>query len=280
MRLNNVKNNGFSLAELLAALAIASMIMITAAAMYATVRRAQGTIETRLKDGFLAAEVIQRISEDIDRMAMPGSDVSISIRNKIDIENFKISQMIIESKIYDKDNKPMTFEKIVWQSRVASDGNGLIVYRAHSGYAVEDKMLEQPKENFEREMYIPVCYGATFFAIEVSDGNTVSEEWLNPALPQGVKISISFEPRQPDAFGGLTVAEESVKSRIIALNRFRQIPYTFVYKEFGDANDIKDMNDVNDVNQPRDINQPQNANTSGRQTEFDEDGRQRRQVSE
>jgi len=245
---------GFTLAETLAALVIAMLIMSAAVAVYSTVRKAETSIDKRLKEGFTAAEILQRIAEDIDRLALPSSDITMSIKNKLDVEGFKISQMLIESKYYDKDNKPQTFEKIIWQSRVAADGNQLIIYRAHSGYSMEDKMLEENKEKYQREMYIPVCSGATMFAIEATDGNTTSENWTNTELPQAVKISISFEPRLQDALGNLTVSEESVRTRTVAVNRFRQIPYTFVYKQFGDANEIGDVNDVNDVNLPKDIN--------------------------
>ncbi|MEN6383721.1 MAG: hypothetical protein ABFD79_00825 [Phycisphaerales bacterium] len=249
---------GFTLAEALAALAIGIMIMTATVAIYTIVRNSQASVDRRLKESFTATEILQRISEDIDRLALPSSDVTVSIKNRIDIEGFSVSQMIIESKFYDKDSKPQTFEKIVWQSRVATDGNELIIYRAHSGYSMEDKMLEEVKENYERELFIPICSGATMFAIEVSDGNTVTEEWNNTAsLPQAVKVSLSFEPRQPDALGNMTVTEESVKTRTIALDRFRQIPYTFVYKEFGDANDINDVNDINDIN---DVNLPNDPN--------------------
>ncbi|MCE5340818.1 MAG: prepilin-type N-terminal cleavage/methylation domain-containing protein [Planctomycetaceae bacterium] len=262
MKYINNKNYGFTLAETLAALVIAMMIMAAAVAVYSTVRKAQFSIDRRLKEGFTATEIIQRISEDIDRLALPSSDVTMSIKNKLDIEGFRISQMIIESKYYDKDNQPQTFEKIIWQSRVAADGNQLIIYRAHSGYSMEDKMLEEGKEKYQREMYIPVCSGVTMFAIEVTDGNSdpnivttsAAADWTNAELPQAVKISISFEPRWQDALGNMTVSEESVKTRIVAVNRFRQIPYTFVYKEFGDANEIGDINDINDVNLPNDIN--------------------------
>ncbi|HAL44357.1 MAG: hypothetical protein A2Y12_13900 [Planctomycetes bacterium GWF2_42_9] len=258
------KNNrcAFTLAETLMALIIGMMIMAAVIGVYSTVRNAQSSIEKRLKQGFAATEILQRISEDIDRLALPSADVTVTVRNKIDIEGFKISQMVIESKFNDKDNKPQTFEKVTWQSRVASDGNGLVVYRAHSGYSMEDKMLEEAKQNYEREVFVPVCSDATMFALEVTDGNTITEEWINPALPQAIQISLSFEPRQQDILGNMTVPEELVKTRIVALDRFRQIPYTFIYKAFGDANDFdaNDVNDINDVNSVNDPNKPRKTN--------------------
>lgn len=255
------KKSAFTLAETIAALTIATMIMIAVVAVYSSVRKAQGSIDKRLKEGYTATEILQRISEDIDRLALPSADVTVSIKNRLDIENFQISQLIIESKIYDKDNKPQTFEKIVWQSRVSTDGNELIIYRAHSGYSMEDKMLEEGKKDNEREVYVPVCSGVSVFAMEVTDGNNVTPEWADTAgLPQAIKLSISLAPREPNVIGGFSAPIDSVKTRTVALNRFRQIPYTFVYKAFGDANDVNDANGPKEPNQPHDTNSTRDPN--------------------
>jgi hypothetical protein len=96
--------NGFTLAEAIATLVIATMIMAAVTGIYIGIKRAEVSINRRLEGGFLAMEVLQRISEDIDRLAMPGSDAAVTIKNKLDIRGYKISQMIIESKIYGKDN--------------------------------------------------------------------------------------------------------------------------------------------------------------------------------
>ena len=254
--------NGFTLAETIATLVIATMIMAAVTGIYIGIKRAEASINRRLEGGFLAMEVLQRISEDIDRLAMPGSDVTVTIKNKLDIGGYKISQMIIESKIYGKDNKPMTFEKIVWQSRVDTDANGMIMYRAHSGYTLEDKMLEEPKEKYETELYIPVCSGVELFSIQpVVDGNAV-DSWESQTLPPSARISISFSPRQQDALGNMTVPPELVKTRTVVINRFKQIPYVFI--EPNDANLISDINDVNDVNRPAEPNKAADVNNTRR----------------
>ena len=253
---------GFTLAEAIATLVIATMIMAAVTGIYIGIKRAETSINRRLEGGFLAMEVLQRISEDIDRLAMPGSDVTVTIKNKLDIRGYNISQMIIESKIYGKDNKPMTFEKIVWQSRVDTDANGMILYRAHSGYTLEDKMLEEPKEKYETELYIPVCSGVEIFSIQpVVDGNAV-DSWENQTLPPSARISISFSPRQQDALGNMTVPPELVKTRTVVINRFKQIPYAFI--EPNDDNLISDINDVNDVNRPAEPNKAADVNNTRR----------------
>jgi len=253
---------GFTLAEAIATLAIAAMIMVAVMGIYMGVKRAESSINKRLGSGFLGMEILQRITDDIGKVALPGSDVTMSVKNKIDIGGYKVSQMIIESKIYDKNNEPLTFEKIIWQSRVNTDANSLVVYRSHSGYAMEDKMLEEPKEQYERELFIPICSGATLFSIEaVRDGNTV-EIWESTDLPPAVKISISFADRQQDLLGNAIVPEESVNTETVVIDRFKQIPYQFIPNEFLDMNSIADANLPEDINKSADIN-----DASARQTE-------------
>jgi len=247
--------NGFTLAEAMATLVIAAMIMIAVVGIYTGVRRAEAAINSRIKSGYVVTEILQRIAEDIDGLALPGSDVTMTIKNKLDIDGYKITQMVIENKIYDKDNKPQTFEKIVWQSRVDTDANGLIIFRAHSGYTLEDKMLEEPKEKYERELFIPVCRGATLFSIEVIDNNNIVENWEKPGLPPDVKISISFAERGQDLLGDMNVPAESIKTRMVVINRFRQIPYEFKQKEIFDANKISDMNLPGEPNKLADVNE-------------------------
>jgi type II secretory pathway component PulJ len=248
------RNSGFTLAEALAALIISVMIMITAVGIYMGVKRAENSINQRLQSGFLATEVLQRIAEDIDRVAISGADITMTINNKIEEGVYKSSKLVIENKIYDKDNKPQVFEKIVWQSRFDPDANGLAIYRSHSGYTLEDKMLDAPKEKYEAEKYIPICGGATIFDVQaVEDGNAVTGGWQKTELPKAVKISLSFASMQQDSLGGLTVPEELIKSRTIAIDRFSTTSYQFVAIDFNDVNGVSDANDVNNMN---DINLP------------------------
>lgn len=238
--------SGFTLAEAVATLVIAAMIMVAAIGIYTAVKRSEAAINKRLEGGFVALEILQRIVEDIDRLALPSSDVTMAIKNKTEAGGYKSAQMIIESKIYDKDNKPQTFEKITWQSRLDPDMNSLVVYRAHGGYTLEDKMLDEPKEKYERERFIPICSGVTVFSIEtVSDSNTRGQVWEGPSLPPAVKVSISFAAPQQDFIGNLTVPAEEIKTRTVVIDRFKQLTYEFIYKDFVDANQTADVNDQN-----------------------------------
>ena len=246
--------SGFTLAEAVATLVIAVMIMVAAIGIYTAVKRSEAAINRRLEGGFVALEILQRIAEDIDRLALPSSDVTMTIKNKTEAGGYKSAQMIIESKIYDKDNKPQTFEKITWQSRLDPDMNSLVVYRAHGGYTLEDKMLDEPKEKYERERFIPICSGVTVFSIEtVSDNNTTGQVWESQSLPPAVKVSVSFAAPQQDLTGNLAVPEEEIKTRTVVIDRFKQLNYQFIYKDFVDTNQTADMNDQN---VPAETNEP------------------------
>lgn len=261
----NKKYCGFTLAEALVTLVIAAVIMTTAIAIYTGVKRAEASINKRIEGGLAETEILQRITEDIDRLALPSSDVTISVKRKMEAGGYISSQMIIENKIYDKDNKPQTFEKVVWQSHPDPDANGLIIYRAHSGYTFEDKMLDEPKEKYETEQYIPISNGVTLFSItESNDINDVNQAWTSKNLPPYVKVAVSFAPPQQDITGNITVGPEEIKSRTIVINRFREIPYQFVYKNFTDANKI----DVNDVNKPSEPNAVQEPNSAQQVKDF------------
>lgn len=252
-RAQSSRISGFTLAEAIATLAIAAMIMTAAIGIYTGVRRAESAVNRRLESGFLAMEILQRIAEDIDRLALPASDVSMSIKNKTEPGGYKSAQMIIESKIYDKDSKSQVFEKIVWQSRADPEANGLIIYRSHSGYTLEDKMLDEPKEKYERERFVPICSGVTLFSIETFDGSSTNPAWEGQSLPPAVKISVSFTKPEQDLLGNLAVPQEAVKTRIVVIDRFRQLAYQFIYKEFLDANRIADANDQNVPPEPNEF---------------------------
>ncbi len=268
-RAQSSRMSGFTLAEAMTALVIAAMIMVAAVSIYTGIRRAEAAINKRLESGFLAMEVLQRITEDIDRLALPGSDVTMSVKNKIERGGYKSAQMIIESKIYDKDNKPQVFEKIVWQSHPDPDANGLIIYRAHGGYTLEDKMLEEPKEKYEREWFIPICSGVTLFSINTTNDSNTNQTWEGQNLPPAVRVSISFTEPELDLTGNPVIGEEAIKTRTVVIDRFRQLAYQFVYKEFLiDANRIADMNDQNMPPEPNEFDMNKEPNEiSGRISE-------------
>src|SRR4030042_6097309 len=74
--------SGFTLAEAIATLAIAAMIMIAAIGIYTGIIKAEAAINRRLQGDSLSMEILQRIAEDVDRLALPGSDAMLFLKNK------------------------------------------------------------------------------------------------------------------------------------------------------------------------------------------------------
>ena len=102
-------------------------------------------------------EVLQRVAEDLDRILAIGSDTRVTLESKLDSSGFPTARLEIVRTIFDAKNKPKVYEKIIWQSSYDYDSyaDGLVLYRSHSGIAIEDKLLDQNKERWERELFIP-----------------------------------------------------------------------------------------------------------------------------
>ena len=262
--MNNLtkKNRAFTLVETLATLIISAMIMIAVLGVYSSVKRTIASIDRRLERYGLPTEILQRIAEDLDRMLVTTTDVKITFNNKGGDGSYSSAQLIIESMIYDTDNQPQTFEKIVWQSQSDPDANGLILYRAHSGYTMEDHILDEPKAKYARELFIPICEGLTYFRIQAVLGEALLDKWDKKELPTALAITLSFAEAVENLSGEYEVPEEERVRRTIAVDRTRQIPYVFEEQEF--VLPIDDEFDSNDIeSEPNDL--IENTNDSRRQ---------------
>jgi len=222
--------NGFSLAEVLAALTISSMILVAVLSIYSRAENAAAGVTRRLDSVSLPAEILQRIAEDLDRVAGTSSGAKVTIENKI-VNGLQTAKLVISTTFYNKENKEQTFEEIVWQGNYDYEADrGLILYRSHSGITAEDKLLDDQKENWEKELFVPICSGVTFFKIEARvDGNSVNG-WTNPSLPQGIVVAVSFAEPFKKLDGTLDVPEAEKISRTIAVNKNRKIGFEIVEK--------------------------------------------------
>jgi prepilin-type N-terminal cleavage/methylation domain-containing protein len=224
------QQNGFSLAEMLAALAISSMVLVAVLSVYSRAENAAAGVTRRLDSISLPAEILQRIAEDLDRMAGTSSGAKITIESKT-VRGLQTAKLVISTAFYNKENKEQTFEEIVWQGNYDYEADsGLILYRSHSGITVEDKLLDNQKENWEKELFVPICAGLTFFKIEArTDGGPVSE-WTNPSLPQGITITVSFAEPFKRLDGTMDVPEAEKISRTVSVNKGRKIKFEIVEK--------------------------------------------------
>lgn len=232
-----VRAGGFSLVEMLVVVTLAAMILIGALGVYQRLRADASVLNDRLDERRLSEEVLQRIAEDIDRIAAPGFDASVQIRNKID-NGFTSAQLILESKFYTgQPPQPRIFEQVIWQTAYDMTEGGLILYRMHTGLTVEDKVLEENKTPAERNLFIPTTSGLTLFKVEAVQEQQTATVWITPDLPKGIRISVSFAPLEEGPDGRWYVPEEKILQRTVAVNRLRPIAYRFRPKVL-DVNDF------------------------------------------
>ena len=228
------KTRGFSLAELLAALTIGSMILVAVLGIYSRAEHSAASVTSKLDSLRLPREILQRIAEDLDRILSSDTNTKITIDNKFE-QGLPTAKMTIQKTIKDSEDKEVIFEEITWQSSFdyETDANSLVLYRSHSGIALEDKMLEDypRKEKWERELFVPVCTGITFFRIQVPSGEDFLDKWTSDSLPQGIVVTISFAEPYETLDGTLDVPEAEKIIRTIALDRSRKIQFKFKQKE-------------------------------------------------
>lgn len=241
--------SGFSLVEMLVVVALVAMILIGALQVYQRLRADASTLTGKLEETRLAEEVLQRIAEDIDRIAAPGFDAAIQVRNKID-NGFASAQLTIESKYFGgQPPQPRIYERVVWQTAYNPDEGGLILYRMHGGLNVEDKILDENKSPTEQTLFIPTALGLTYFSIEALNNQKSASLWMQNELPKGLRIGVSFAPMEEGPDGRWAVPEEAILRRTVAVNRIRPFTYRFVPKVLNVDDFLPEENTSEDPNQ-------------------------------
>jgi prepilin-type N-terminal cleavage/methylation domain-containing protein len=228
------RRSGFSLAEVLVAMTIGAMILVAVLSIYNRAQASAAAVTRKLDSSKLPSEVLQRIVEDLDRIAAPGADTRVTVENKYE-DGFSTARLTILQTIYNNKNEKQTFERIIWQTNYDNDANSLILYRSHSGIAMEDKLLDEDKEDWERELFVPVCAGVTFFKIQVPSDTNFLDSWAGDSLPPGVVVTISFAEPFKTLDGTLDVPEDAKIMRSIPVDRSRAIK--FVLPKINDGNE-------------------------------------------
>jgi type II secretory pathway component PulJ len=253
----------FSLAEMLAALVIGSMILIAVLTVYNRLESSASAVIGKLDDSRLPREVLQLIAEDIDRIITDSKDVKISFQNKKLKDGYNSAQLVINRTYNDENNNTRDFEEIVWQTGFDYESftEGLVLYRSHSGLVLEDKLLDEFREDWQKGLFVPVCSGVSFFQIQAATKTRPMDKWSGPNLPRNLIVTISFAQPEEALAGQWEVPDSEKITRTIAVDRTRKIKFEIVKKEYdadinlveaveSDANeteDIMDMNDINDV---------------------------------
>jgi hypothetical protein len=254
LRLKNVHRHNqnvqaFSLIEILTVLTLSAMILVATILIYSRVRTNAATITSRLESQSLPDEILQKIAEDIDHLATPGFDATVSIHNKDD-NGYNSAQLIIENRYYGNDQPPKAniYERVVWQSVYDPIQGQLILYRSHSGLNLEDKIVDNVHSGKEEPgLFVPVCAGLTYFGVFPLTGDDFGEQlgqaedpavssWQKQEMPNGILLGLSLSPWVQLADGSYVMPEENIVYRAVAVDRTRPIPYKFVAKRF-DQND-------------------------------------------
>ena len=257
----------FTLIEVVSVLTIAALIMIATLNVYDRVRKTTSSINERLQENLLTTEILQRIAQDIDRLAAPGFDTTVTIKNVTEA-GYNKAQLIIENKIYGTDNKPKTFERVSWHTFYDAILEQYILYRSHGGMALEDQLIDTIESGEEatsqaslqklgHEPYIPIASGMTFFEIVAVNDENILRQWSATAPPNAIAISISFAPYVENIDGEFEIPPEEIFTRSVAVDRTRKIKYKFIAREFDDPNSLYIDDIDNDLSDPNEPNQEQ-----------------------
>ncbi len=218
----------FTLVEMLVVVTMAAMVVTAVMMIYQRVRASAVTIVGHMTRYQMQNEILQKIAEDIDRLAAPGFEATVKFRNKLDTGYYS-GQLVLENSYYGNGDKKQTYETIIWQTSYDAQDDALILYRMHDGLNVEDKVLEDnPDDSPSAGLYIPVASGVTFFEFRVQKGETILSSWTSDKLPEAVRVGISFDPLEELPDGKVGVPDEAISYRTIAIDRTRLIPYQFV----------------------------------------------------
>lgn len=217
---------GFSLGEMIVVVIVGSLVLTAIATIYGRANRAAEAVLEKVQSPALAAEVLQLIAEDL-RPVMGTEDVTLQIRNGFD-NGFVRAEMVLRRTFRDGENEEQILEEITWRAAYDHGGQtpGLILYRSYEGVAPEDKLLDENRENWERNYpFVPICRGLTFFQIQAYKGEDLVEQWPPSAPPTGVKITLSFAEPYETVRGTADVEEELKVSRTIAIDPTRDIKF-------------------------------------------------------
>jgi hypothetical protein len=251
-------SRAFTLVEILAALTIGTMVLIVVLAIYSRAQSGAAAVLSRLESNRLPREIFQRMAEDLDNIMSAGEDARISIENKFQ-DSLPVAKMELTRLVNDAKDQPQQLERVVWQSSIEPDTGLLALYRSHSGIALEDKLLDDQKQPWQRELFVPICTGLTFFRIEIPKGETVLDKWADEKPPTAVKITMSFVEPYKTATGTFDVPEQDKIVRTVALDRTRKPAFTI---PAFDANQLMDANRFADTNRPADANSPAKSKTT------------------
>ena len=113
---------------MLAALVIGALVLTAILAVYSRANRAADAVLREIESPALAAEVLQLMAEDFDRLLGAEEGTTIKIDPGFD-NGFVRSQLILRRTYRDSKNEEQTFEEIIWRAGYDYDSSapGLVI---------------------------------------------------------------------------------------------------------------------------------------------------------
>jgi hypothetical protein len=155
---------------------------------------------------------------------------TISIKNKFE-QGFPTAQLTITKTVVGT-KKPMTFENIVWQTNYDYDSDSLVLYRQRTSEIglLEDKLLDEERENWEQALFVPICEGITFFEIKAVRNGELLDKFVG-RMPLGIQITISFAEPFKTVTNTFDVFDDQKFTRTVAVDRTRKIKFKIAPKQ-------------------------------------------------
>ncbi len=223
---------GFSLAEVLAAMMIGSMVLISVLTVYSRAERTAASVTMTLTQSRNPYEALQLIAEDLDRTTGNDGDINFVIVNRY-INDYSAAVLAIQVRYKDPTDKQQQYETILWQcnTNYKGDANDMVLYRSCEAVAPEDKLLDESKDKAQRSAYVPVCRGVTYFAMKVYTGKEEPTEVFPGGTPLGIVVTISFAKPFKNTDGHYEVPDNEKYTRTIAINKSRKIKFDITETE-------------------------------------------------
>ncbi len=254
--MRKISGDGFALVELLTALFIVCILVISLTTIYDASTRAIASVNQRIEKGSSTSEIMRLIVDDITKASSAGTDTTFTLKSKLS-GGAALYRFEIASKIYDNTGKELIYQKVIWQSDYDFITDTISLYRSAGGMMPSDPIAStQAKENPQSDIFIPVCQGLTYFTIKVPQiqdtpqGQIVDylDQWANDEMPGGVVVELSFEPPVEYVTGEIEVLPEDRLVESISLNRSKEYRFQFVAKDldaaYGQEEELLEEEDV------------------------------------
>jgi hypothetical protein len=234
-----MRNKAFSLAELLTALIIVSILVIAMTTIYQASMSAVLAIDEKLDEGFGSTDVLHRMLDDISTVSSLDTETSLTLESKV-VDGVAVYRLEVVSNIYDNAGKEVLYKKVIWQSDYDYMTGTISLYRCMGGLDIEDPILNtQARNNPDSDIFVPVVSGLTYFTIQVPQETNTSQEqyedyldvWDKEDMPGAILVELSFAEPVEYVTGEVEVPVEDRITRRISVNRSKDYKFRFIPKD-------------------------------------------------